>query len=176
MSWSYGFTSFCEAQFSHAWLSSGSAKSQSWLWLVASVSWSHGNTINASIIVKDIGGGWGLQLGCVTYIYDILLLTINSYLITVPQSSSHALFLLSSLLMQATLFYLIAVDCYISKTTKNFWTFRHFLSLFACPTGQQVSTGLTGPTSMQVLNNNIINMIVYAFNMIILAFEKNFIK
>jgi hypothetical protein len=59
----------------------------------------------------------------------------------------------------------------ISKTTKNFWTFRHFLSLFACLTGQQVSTGLTGPTSMQVLNNKIINMIVYAFNIIILAFE-----
>ena len=41
----------------------------------------------------------------------------------------------------------------ISKTTKNFQTFRHFSSLFTCPTGQQVSTSLTGPTSMQVLNN-----------------------
>jgi len=53
-----------------------------------------------------------VEHGCVTYIYDTLLLTINSYLITVPQSSSHVLFLLSSLLIQATLFYLIAVDCY----------------------------------------------------------------
>ena len=32
------------------------------------------------------------------------------------------------------------------SSAKNFQTCRHFWSLFACPTGQQVSTGLTGPT------------------------------
>src|SRR5882762_2478588 len=43
----------------------------------------------------------------------------------------------------------------ISKMTKNLQTFGHFSSLFTCPTGQQVSTSLTGATSMQVLNNKI---------------------